>query len=220
MTCRLASFVLLTLLLSTAAATAQSLKAEKHAAPPPAAVAAPIKALLAGDGVRVTNGPVTIDFWWVKQIPLKAGGTGIDWAQVEEGTVVGAVQLSAVYRDIRGFNIKPGVFTLRYGIQPANGDHLGVSMYRDFLLLSPAAVDTAVEPTGHDGTVDLSKQTIGGSHPAPWSLDPPVAKEAALTTKANDLGHQAVIFEVPVARDGKPAGSIKFGLILIGKIEA
>jgi hypothetical protein len=202
------------------AVRAQSLNAEKHAEPAPASIAAPIRALLSDHGVRVSNGPVTIDFWWVKQIPLQSGGAALDWTQIAEGTLVGAVQISAVYRDIRGFNVKPGVYTLRYGIQPANGDHLGVSPYREFLLLSPATADADPAPTGHEGTVALSKQTLGGSHPSPWSLDPPVAADAPLSTKANDSGHQAVIFEVPVARDGKAVGTIKFGLILIGKIEA
>jgi hypothetical protein len=215
------AFVALLAVVVATPAAAQSLAVEKHAEPAPAALAAPLKPLLAAGGVRVTNGPMTIDFWWVEQLPLKSGGTTLAWTDVEEGTLVGAVRFSALYRDIRGFNIKPGVYTLRYGLQPANGDHLGVSPYRDFLLLSPAAADTDAKPAGHDAAVELSIQTIGGSHPSPLSLDPPVAKDAApLSTRTNDSGHQAVIFEVPAARDGKPAGTIRFGLILVGKIEA
>jgi hypothetical protein len=144
----------------------------------------------------------------------------VSWTHVEEGTLVGAVKLSADYRDVRGRVIKTGVYTLRYGIQPANGDHLGVSPYREFLLLSPAAVDTDPAPRGHDGTVEISKQAIGGSHPGVWSLDPPVAGGEALKAHQTELGHDAIVMEVPTVRDGKPAGPLRFGLVLIGRIEA
>lgn len=196
--------------------SANALSASKHTDAPPPELAPAVSALIAPSGARVSAPGVTLDFWWVKALPLS--GTGApSWEHVEEGTLVGAVRVSAVYRDIRGRTIKPGVYTLRYGIQPANGDHLGVSPFREFLLLSPAAADTDVKPTGHEGTVELSKQTIGGSHPAVWSLDPPTSTDAApLSARTNDAGHEAVIFEVPTA-SGAP---LRFGLILVGKIDA
>ncbi len=137
-----------------------------------------------------------------------------------EGSLVGAVKVGGTFRDIRGRVIKPGVYTLRYGIQPDNGDHLGVSPHRQFLLISPAADDRNPAPQGHDGTVELSKGSIGGSHPGVWSIDPPASTESLLSLHKNDLGHQSVIVEVPAARDGKPAGALRFGIVLVGKIEA
>jgi hypothetical protein len=196
--------------------SANALSASTLTDAPPPELAPAVRALVASTGARVTASGTTLDFWWVKALPLQ--GTGApSWQQVEEGTLVGAVRVSATYRDIRGRVIKPGVYTLRYGIQPANGDHLGVSPFREFLLLSPAAADTDVKPTGHDGTVDLSKQTIGGSHPAVWSLDPPALTDAApLSPRTNDAGHEAIVFEVPTAS----GAHLRFGLILVGKIDA
>ncbi len=52
-----------------------------------------------------------------------------------------------------------------------------------------------------------------------WGLDPPVASAAPLSIRKNDAGWTAVIFEVPVTRDGKSAGTLKFGLVLIGEIQ-
>jgi hypothetical protein len=184
---------------------------------PPSDLAASVRALLAPGGVRVKGPAVTIDFWWVKSLPLQAPAAPA-WQQVAEGTIVGAARVDQPYRDIRGRTIKPGVYTLRYGLQPDNGDHLGVSPFREFLLLSPAAIDTDAKPTGYDGTVDLSKQTIGGSHPAVWSVDPPVAASdaAPLSAHKNAAGHEGIIFEVPTSA-GTP---LRFGLILVGKIEA
>jgi hypothetical protein len=190
-------------------------------APVPGALAAPISARLAKAGVRVVVDKVTLDFWWVDGLPLKGGAPeGSPWAGVEEGTLVGAVSVSAAFRDIRGRILKPGVYTLRYGVQPENGDHLGVSPFRDFLLLSPAANDTDPKPRGHEGTVELSKEAIGGSHPAVMSIDPPSAKETPLQLHKTQLDHQSVVMEVSVVRDGKPAGTLRFGVVLVGKIEA
>ena len=199
----------------------QALAATPQKAQPPDAIAPAILQKLAADGVRVDVKPsTTLEFWWVAGLPLRPGSGAPSWTDVEEGALVGAVRIPVDFRDIRGRVIKAGVYTLRYGIQPQNGDHLGVSPFREFLLLSPAAVDQDPAPRGHDGTIEISKQSIGGSHPGVWSIDPPVASGAPLSLHKTELGHDAVIMEVPVARDGKPSGSLKFGLVLVGKIEA
>ena len=195
------------------------LAAVTHSDAPPSGLAAPVAAQLGTGGVRATARAVDLTFWWVKQLPLKPG-SGLSWADVEEGALIGVVKIDRDFRDVRGKIIKAGAYTLRYGIQPANGDHLGVSPFRDFLLLSPVAIDADPAPRGHDGTVELSKETIGGSHPAVWSIDPPTTSEALLAAHTNDAGLKAIVVEVPAAREGKDAGKLRFGLVLVGRIEA
>jgi hypothetical protein len=206
---------LLTLLAIAGPPALAGITAAPHSDPVPGSIAPPIAALIAPGGVRAKAGSVTLDFWFVKQLALKPGDRG-PWAGTDEGTLVGAVQVSAAYSDIRGRLIKPGVYTLRYGVQPDNGDHLGVSPFRDFLLLSPAAVDTAAAPKGHEGTIETSKQTIGGSHPAVLSIDPPAATEAPLSIRKTELGHEALVVEVP----GPGGTPVRFGIVLVGRIEA
>jgi hypothetical protein len=196
-----------------------ALTASTHAAPIPSEIQQSLAATLKAGGVRVTVDAVTLDFWWSAAIPLVGAGEAA-WTTVPEGALVGAVKISGAFRDIRDRVIKPGVYTLRYGIQPDNGDHLGVSPHRHFLLVSPAADDRNPAPQGHEGTVELSKGSIGGSHPGVWSIDPPAATEPLLSVHKTDLGHQSVIVEVAAVRDGKPAGTLKFGIVLVGKIEA
>jgi hypothetical protein len=222
---RTASLAVLCSLLSFALLSAQGsapLVATPQSSPAPGGLAAPIAARLSKSGVRVTvaKGPVTLDFWFVEALALKEGSAAPSWEDVDEGTLVGAVNVSGDFRDIRAKIVKPGVYTLRYGIQPDNGDHLGVSPFRAFLLLSPAAQDQDPKPTGHDGTIELSKASIGGSHPGVWSIDPPVASAPALQPHKTSLDHQAIVMEVPITRNGKPAGTLKFGVVLIGTIEA
>jgi hypothetical protein len=201
-------------------ARAQSPVASVHTDGAPSELADAIKGQLAPGGQQVAVGGKTLTFWWVKRLPLRSGRTDATWASVDEGTLVGAVKVSAPYNEMRGRTIKPGIYTLRYAVQPADGNHLGASPNPEFLLLCPAASDTSASPLGHDGTIKISKLTIGLSHPAVWGLDPPTATGAALSLKKNDAGMTAVIFEVPVSRDGKDAGRLKFGLILVGEIQS
>jgi hypothetical protein len=174
---------------------------------------------MAPAGQRIVAGGKTLQFWWVKSMPLIPASTDVGWSAVEEGTLLGAVTLSADFPDIRGNTMKPGIYTLRYGIEPQDGAHMGVSPYREFLLISPAAEDNSVAALGHDGTIALARQTIGGSHPAAWSVDPPSARnERVGSTAVNETGQTAVIFSVPASRDGKDVGALKFGVILLGTI--
>jgi hypothetical protein len=192
------------------------LSGAKHGDALPAQLAPAIAAQLAPGGVRVAVGANALTFWFVRQLPAADGSGKIaSWSDVKEGTLVGAVKIDKDFRDIRGRVVKAGTFTMRYGIQPANGDHLGVSPFREFILLSPVALDTDPAPRGHDGTVEISKEAIGGSHPAVLSIDPPVASAAPLAITTTDLGHKGIVLEVPTA-----GGSLRFGLVLIGKIEA
>jgi hypothetical protein len=197
-------------------AHAQTLTPSAQATAPPAELSAGIKGELQKSGFKLVAGDATLELWWVNAVTMTAEGEG--WDNVESGTLVGAARIAGNFKEIRGKPVKAGVYTLRYGLQPQNGDHLGISPFREFLVLSPAAVDQDPKTTGFDGVVALSKQTIGTSHPAALSLDPPVATDAPLSAFSNEQGHKGVVFEVPRSVNGKPAGTLRFGLILIGLI--
>ena len=185
------------------------------AVPPPEELAPAIKTQLQTTGAKVTLGESTIELWWATAVAVTAPGPG--WSNVGSGTLVGALRVTGPFKEIRGKVVPPGVYTLRYGQQPQNGDHLGISTFRDFLLLSPAAVDRDPKVLGFDGAVALAKQTIGTSHPASFSLDPPEdAPGALLSAYKNDSGHDGVVFELKQA--GQATGTIKFGVILVGLI--
>jgi hypothetical protein len=157
---------------------------------------------------RVAIGSTTLDIWLVQSVERTADGPG--WSNVDSGTLVGAMRVSGEFKEIRGKAVKPGVYTLRYGLQPQNGDHLGISTFRDFLLLSPAAIDKEPRVLGFDGAVALSKEVIGTAHPASLSLDPPEdAPGAVLSTHKNEHGHEGVVLQI---------GALKFGLIVSGLI--
>lgn len=156
---------------------------------------------------KVVAGDATLEIWLVQKLET-SGGPG--WSGVDSGTLVGAMRVSGTFKEIRGKAVKPGVYTLRYGQQPQNGDHLGISQFREFLLLSPAAIDPDPKVLGFDGAVALSKDVIGTAHPASLSLDPPEdAPGAVLSAYKNELGHDGVVLQI---------GGLKFGLIVTGLI--
>ena len=199
-----------------ATADAQSLVAAKGSDAPPPELNPAIAAAFAPGSATVKSGDVQLDLWWVKAIALaKPPEAAPAWTDVGDGTLVGAIRVSAPWSDVRGYVVRPGVYTLRYARQPANGDHLGVSPNREFLLMSPAAVDTTPDPVGYKGAVDLSKQTVRRAHPSALSLDPPAATAAPLSPVKTDLDLEGVVFSVPTS-----AGpSLTFGLILRGVIQ-
>jgi hypothetical protein len=197
-------------------ATAQS-KVSPLQEKPPSQLAPVIASALQATGAKAIVGGATLDIWWARAIAMSSDGPG--WSGVESGTLVGAMRVTGAFKEIRGKVVPPGVYTLRYGLQPQNGDHLGISTFREFLVLSPAAVDSDPKVLGFDGVVALSKQVIGTSHPAGLSIDPPEdAAGTVLSSYKNDSGHEGIVFEVPRDQGGKPAGTVKFGLIVSGTI--
>ncbi len=205
---------------ATAPLPGQALTATKASAPPPSEVAPATAALLAPDAISVIVGDVPIQLWWVKALALEAAPSSAPrWENVSDGTLIGVIRVGATWHDIRGYVVKPGVYTLRFALQPENGDHLGVSPNREFLLMAPADVDIAPAVVGYKGAVDLSKKAVNRAHPSALSLDPPIATRPALSPVSNDIGLDGVVFSVATTFQEKPAGELAFGLILKGSIQ-
>ena len=132
---------------------------------------------------------------------------------------MGAFRTSTAITDIRGFTIRPGTYTLRFALQPQNGDHLGVSPNREFLVVCPAADDLTVEPVGYEGAVALAKKASHRAHPAAFSIDPPASSASPLSTATNDIGLRSVIVSVATSANGAPTPPLTFGLVVEGTIE-
>ena len=102
----------------------------------------------------------------------------------ENGQLIGVLQVAkdGSIKDFRGQELKAGVYTLRYGQQPQDGNHVGTSELSDFLLALPAEKDTNPAPIGGDQLNEQSANAAGSTHPAIFSLLPPdKAGEAKLT---------------------------------------
>ena len=156
----------------------------------------PIAALLDPAGYQVKGAKgVLCEIWLVKTAPVKADFKPTIFVKYpfQFGELMGAIRLptAGAVTDFRGQELPTGTFTLRYGLQPQDGNHLGTSDVRDFLLA--CSLETDADPKPVPDTKELFKRSAkvaGSTHPAIFLLHPPPKqspKEAALHhNKDND----------------------------------
>ncbi len=200
-------FVALSLLATQAPADEYHLGA---AGPVPQALAADVQALLAEDGYRVTGEDGTrCEFWLVKSPAQKTGfkpGLRVKYP-FEPGVLVGVLRVGepGEFADFRDQVILPGLYTLRYGQQPQDGNHVGTSQQADFLLALPAQEDKSTDKlTDTDELNAISADAAGSSHPAIFSLLPPEAEKPDQPKLTHDPDHDFWILQT-TADDKRPA---------------
>jgi len=148
-------------------------KAEPAGSPPPE-VAPAIAQALQKDGVKISNsGTAYCEIWFRNAMPSGPATTeeNVSLPTVPMGTLLGVIRFDGKGADRRGQTIKAGVYTLRYGIMPINGDHQGAAPQRDFLLMTPAAEDKDLNATPNfEALVAMSRKASGTPHPAVLSF--------------------------------------------------
>jgi hypothetical protein len=171
---------------------AQGYKVAPLKEPPPGEVAAPVRTELAAEGLRIetADGKPYADLWLRKAIPSKSKPAGpegaVQFPFLAVGEILGAIRYTAEGHDYRDQAILPGVYTIRFGLHPINGDHLGVSPYRDFALLLPAESDPSLAPRTGKDLEQSSAEAAGSNHPAVLVLSAvPPATEASPAIRHN-----------------------------------
>jgi hypothetical protein len=168
------------------------------------------------------KGNTLCEIWFRKELPSKATPAqvknGLTYRELEETTIVGAVRLAQPMTDYRKQKIKTGVYTLRLGFQPMDGDHMGTAPYGEFCLLIPADADGKAEVTTAKELQELSTKASGTSHPAVFLLFPNEKPEDAPKLTDKGKGAWVLFFKEPVLA-GSEKASIGFGLTLIGHSE-
>jgi len=184
---------------------------EKSGAPPES-IPATLKDQLQPTGVKIqVDGKVLGEFWMRKQLPTAEGsnsGLGIHFTAIPDGTFAGVVQFPENWKDYKGQSIPAGVYSLRYGIEPADGNHMGVSTYRDFLLLIPVAEDK--DPAAKYKTeelVPMSAKAAGTNHPAVLALFPVWEEVTEPKLYKNDSDQWTLAV---------PFGPTRLGVVLLG----
>jgi hypothetical protein len=131
------------------------------------------------------------ELWLRKSVPARAkkDAEGVAYPQLAESTLVGVVHFPQAASDFRGQQVPAGFYTLRYALMPDDGNHLGVSPNRDFLLLIPAPSDS--DPSAafkFQELITMSAKTVGARHPSALSL-PPADKSPTGTLARDDQDH-------------------------------
>ena len=192
----------------------------KEAAPD--ALAAEIRGALGKTGFRVADasGKAVSEIWFRGELPVLEKFQERDDTKypIEPGTFVGAIRFPAASSDYRKQTIKAGVYTLRYGHQPQDGNHLGTADYRDFLTIAPAAEDKSPAKLTQDQAMELSKKASGTTHPSILSLLPPQKKgREKLPMLAHDAEHKFELLVVKVAgKAGDKTRKLQIELVAIG----
>ena len=143
--------------------------------PAPAAdISADVAKALSPTGHRITaDGKVVAEVWLTKQWPIKAkfSPSLSVLYPFEPGELIGVIRYPKRGADFRDQQFKSGVYTLRYGLQPQDGNHVGTSDTRDFLMLLPAKKDAKpARVASIESLFGLSTQVSQSTHPAILSM--------------------------------------------------
>lgn len=178
---------------------------------PPAGFAGAMTADLA-PGLRVLRGGSPyMDFWFrgnlaaVESKPARK----VRYATLKPGTLVGVARVHQVAVDFRAQKVLPGLYTLRYGVQPDDGDHEDKTEARDFLLLCPAADDVSPAPLEHKPLTKLSATLNGKKHPAVLFLDAPGA--GPLPGIVSRADPDRILLEAPAGK------SLRLAIVVVGQ---
>ena len=201
-----------------ALAAAQDYKAAVSAVPVPAEISSAVRGVLSPVSVSVTSaGSPYCEIWMRTTIPASATAgnppLGVNYAQFVDGEIVGAIHLDVAVKDFRNQAVKPGTYVMRYGLQPVDGNHQGVSDYRDYFLLTPASQDTSIANLADNDMYVLSRKTTTTGHPSVWSLVPTDSAPTLLpATKQNsDEDFWAVYFKAAAG-----SSPLTVGLVISG----
>lgn len=136
------------------------------------------------------------------------------------GQLAGAIEVQAdSFTDFRGQPVKPGVYTLRYGHQPQDGNHVGTSDLSDFLLALPAAQDADPAVLKVKPLFKQSAKATGSNHPAIFSLLPPDEK-ADTPGLLHDAAKELWMLRLTGAgKQGETAVKVPLKLVIVGKSE-
>src|SRR5258708_15162940 len=152
--------------------------------PPPNQISESIRKTLQPKAVQVLDGETPLfEFWFSAEVPLKSKPTSTEKSldALRETTLLGAVSVGNGQRDYKDNEIAAGVYTLRFGLQPQDGDHLGTAEYAYFAVLIPARSDPALDGlTTFKAMAKASGKETASGHPMVLSLRPASADAAGL----------------------------------------
>jgi hypothetical protein len=189
-------------------------KVERIDRPADSPVAAAVWETLDTKGYRLTlDDGITVADVWVRKNIAGSGAKeaeGVLFPEIAPSTLVGVISFAKAATDFRGQQIKPGFYNLRYALIPNDGNHLGVSPSRDFVLLISAGTDS--DPAAQfkfDELVALSRKATGTNHPGPLSLTQADSNIPGLSH--DDQDHWVFSFKLPVGSEEIPIGLIVKG---------
>jgi len=207
-----------------ASASAQQYSVESLAQPAPADGLSPeISGALSETGlvVKRDGSRVVCEIWLAKSLAVKEGFTPSSSLlyPLEPGQLIGVIRYPRKAEDFRGQEIPRGVYTIRFALQPEDGNHVGTSDTRDFLLLAPAADDQQLAPPDVESLNERSATVAGGTHPTMMCLLKPSEGDtpAMVHDEARELWSVRCSTKTAAGDDAPP---VVLQIVVVGKAEA
>jgi hypothetical protein len=167
-----------------------------------------------------TQGKVVAELWFRKNVPADATPeqikNGVTYRELKQTEILGAVRFDQDWTDYRKQKVKAGVYTLRLGFQPMDGDHTGASQFTEFALIVDAAKDQKPALMEPKDMIEASQKSIGTGHPGVFMLFPNNMPAAAPQLVSKESNHWVLNASENITVGGKKAGTIGIGLTLVG----
>ena len=187
----------------------------------PELVTAAVRKELDPNAIAITDkeGNNAITIWFRNTIPMKATAeqvrNGLTYREIPDGTLIGVIQFGKPFVDFRKQDIKAGVYTMRFAVQPDTGDHTGTAPHVEFVLLVPADKDQDADTIEVKSLIKHSTKVIGGDHPAVMLLFPQNTKITKPMIAGKSDGVQVVSVLRKVTVDGEDS-TLGFAIAVAG----
>ncbi|MGH9822131.1 MAG: hypothetical protein ACREDR_02570 [Blastocatellia bacterium] len=192
------------LLLLSVAVLADGDKVEQAGAFADSGASDSIKGALEATGYKVSlgNGTEVCQIWFRKALAEhpQTDDQGAFFTQLGASSLIGVIRFPGKTTDYRGQVIQAGAYTLRYALNPADGNHLGIAQGRDFLLMSPVAADKDADAQfKFEDLVKMSAQSAGTKHPAGLSLNTAEGQKTFPAALEDDSDHTVLAVKLKTA---------------------
>jgi hypothetical protein len=174
-----------------------------------------LRKALDANGYKITLGSdLYCEVWFRVTVPAgKTDASGAVYTTLPEGALIGVIRFPKATTDFRGQSIKEGSYTMRYAVHPTDGNHMGISPIRDFLLLVPLTADGNPDAMlKFEELVKLSTRASGTNHPAALSLASPDASAAAPSVTTDEHNHTVFAAKLKTASGETPIALIIKGV--------
>lgn len=146
---------------------------------------APVAAAVQEQGWHVLDkdGAPLVTVWPAKSVATsKKEVEGANYPALDLSAFFGVMKLEQDGKDFRGQIIPKGTYTLRYALLPSDGNHMGVTPNRDFLLLLSLASDSDPAATFTEKQLHrASGKVAGNGHPTVLSMVAAEGKSGSVT---------------------------------------
>jgi len=168
-----------------------------------------------GYKVSLDSGAEVCQIWLRKGLPpqTKTDVQGAIFTSLGNSSLIGVVTFPNKTTDYRGQPIKAGSYTLRYAVHPADGNHMGIAVDRDFLLMTPVSIDQdATAQMKFEDLVKMSAKSAGTNHPAGLNLISAEGQKTFPSAYQDDSNHTVFVSKLKTASGSE----IPFALIVKG----